>query len=182
MWPEEIEWAVKQFNKFLPKTVKTCIDVGSEDEQYRTQLQPWNNFIYDYFSSKKIKINTMDLDPKKKPDYVHDITNPTNDIGKFDVVLATHLLEHVPILRLGDVAVNLEQLVAKKGYLLVSVPNSYPYHARPIDNGWRPVTKELVKLFKGKILASSTIEVEHNSLKYKNHPLNKASCALLRYD
>jgi len=53
---------------------------------------------------------------------------------------------------------------------MVSMPNIYPYHARPIDNGWRPVPKELASIFNGKILYKTSIEVEHNSDKYENMP------------
>ncbi len=181
MWPEEIEWTILQFNRFIPKPAKTCIDIGSESLEYRTKLQPWNQKFYDYLGSRNIKVYTMDLDKKNKPDYIQDISKPIKNILKFDIILATHLLEHVPILKLEKVVKNIENLVKTNGFLLITVPHTYPYHARPIDNGWRPVPKELASIFKGKIIAKELVKAEHNSPKYKNKPMNEASCVLLKY-
>ena len=135
MWPEEIEWTKKQFDKYIPKTTRTCIDIGSESEEYRDKLQPWNKEFYEYLKSRNLKIHTLDLDKKHNPDYVKDISKNIGKLPKFDIVIATHLLEHVPILKLEKVVKNLEQLVKPKGFLMVSIPHTYPYHARPIDNG-----------------------------------------------
>lgn len=181
MWPEEVNWTIEKLNTLIPEVIKTCIDVGSEGEEYRTQRQPWNQKFYNYLKDRELNISTMDLEADTKPDYVHDITKNTNDIGNFDVVFATHLLEHVPKNQFQTVVKNLEQMVSKNGYLWISVPNKYPYHARPIDNGWRPTSEELVKPFNGKVLCSSTFEVEHTLPQYANNPKNRMSCALLKY-
>jgi len=179
MWPEEIKWTINQLNVHLAKESKTCLDIGSESIEYRTKYQPWNQEFYDYLKSRGIQVKTMDMDKHANPDYLHDITNPID--GHFDLVIATHLLEHVPILSLGKVAENIEQLVNKNGLLMVSIPQIYPYHAMPIDNGWRPIPKELVKIFHGEVLATATIETEHKLGKYEGLPKSKSSCALIRY-
>lgn len=181
MWPDEIINTIEQLELYLPNFLKTAIDVGSEGEEYRTQRQPWMQGFYNYLSQRKIKISTMDLDPKTKADYIHDITQNTKKVGKFDIVFATHLLEHVPWNKFNNVITNLEQMVKKEGFLWVSVPNKYPYHERPIDNNWRPTSEELVIPFNGEILYSSTIEVEHTLPQYFGNPKNRVSCALLKY-
>ena len=39
----------------------------------------------------------LDIDPDNKPDYVHDIRQPLPEelVGQFDLVMASHVLEHV---------------------------------------------------------------------------------------
>ncbi|MCC7552712.1 class I SAM-dependent methyltransferase [Candidatus Micrarchaeota archaeon] len=181
MWTEEIEWVTKKIDKILNQNFKTGLDIGSESLEYRTKKQPWNQTFYDYLNSKNIQIKTMDIKKSTKPDYLHNIIKPIKIKDKFDIVLATHLLEHIPILELGKTVKNIEKLINKNGILIVSVPNNYPYHAFPIDNGWRPVPKELVKLFKGKVLATSIIETEHKLDKYKGQPNSRSSCVILKY-
>ena len=181
MWPDEIDWMIETLEKYLPSSVRTAIDVGSEGEEYRNQRQPWNQRFYDYLDSRNIKVNTMDIEPNTNPHYVHDITQSTKKIGKFDVVFATHLLEHVPMNKFQIVVNNLEQMISSNGFLYISVPNKYPYHARPIDNNWRPTSDELIKPFNGIAMCTSTFSVEHTLPQYKENPKNKMSCALLRY-
>ncbi|MFA5382811.1 MAG: methyltransferase domain-containing protein [Candidatus Micrarchaeia archaeon] len=181
MWLEEIEWVIKKLNSQLNSNFKTCLDIGSESLEYRMKYQPWNQKFYDYLISKNIEIKRMDANKSVKPDYVQDITKPIKNIGKFDIVLATHLLEHIPILELKNTVNNIENLINKNGILIVSVPNCYPYHAFPIDNGWRPIPKELIKIFNGKLIATKIIETEHKLNKYKDQPKSKSSCALLKY-
>lgn len=42
-------------------------------------------------------VETLDVDPQYNPTYLHDaITMPEELYGKFDVVLASHVLEHFP--------------------------------------------------------------------------------------
>lgn len=45
-----------------------------------------------------IELFHMDIDENNEPDYLHDITTPVSEdlIGAFDVVFASHLIEHLP--------------------------------------------------------------------------------------
>lgn len=40
-------------------------------------------------------------------------------------------------------------LIPQNGYLILSVPNAFPYHPDPIDTLFRPTVDELVALFPG---------------------------------
>lgn len=181
MWPDEIEWTIQQLEKYLPRDSKTCIDVGSEGVEYRTQRQPWNQGFYDYLTGRGMKISTMDINTDSKAHYIHDITEVPVGIGPFDLVIATHLLEHVPMDKMEDVVTNLELMVAGGRYLWASVPNKYPYHERPIDNNWRPTDEELVRQFSGRVIVAKTFEVEHTKEEYSGKPKNSMSCVMLSY-
>ncbi|MCC7570707.1 class I SAM-dependent methyltransferase [Candidatus Micrarchaeota archaeon] len=181
MWPEEIGWTIEQLDMNWDKSYKVCLDIGCESINYRTKYQPWNQTFYNYLKFRNVEIRTMDMEPDFNPDYLQDITKPLKIKDKFDIVLATHLLEHVPILELNNTVKNIEKLVKKNSLLVLSIPHQYPHHAMPIDNGWRPVPKELVKIFNGKVLATKIIETEHKLKKYVGKPKSKSSCALLKY-
>ena len=62
-----------------------------------------------------------------------------------DIVLCLNLLEHVP--NPEKLAAFLCELVQQGGFLLVTVPLSYQYHADPIDTYYRPTPKQLAELF-----------------------------------
>lgn len=181
MWLYEVEQSIKQLEEKLPRSAKTVLDIGSEGEEYRNIRQPWNKKLYDYFRDREMKIFTMDSDPVTKADFVHDITNPVSEFGKYDLVIAAHLLEHVPMESFSTVIENIESLVGNGGYLLASVPHKYPYHERPIDNMWRPTWEDLRDVFKGELLYGETVEVEHTLPQFMNDPKCQVSCILLKY-
>ncbi len=123
----------------------------------------------------------MDLDPESKATILHDITQSVETFGTFDLVIATHLLEHVSKESFSDVINNIESLVKKGGLLIVSAPHKYPYHERPIDNMWRPTWQELNDVFSGDLLFGETVEVEHVSPQYSDNPKCQVSYILLQY-
>jgi hypothetical protein len=50
------------------------------------------------------------------------------------------------------------EIVSPGGYIIISVPYSYPYHADPIDTYFRPSPAELASLFPGcEIVASNVV-------------------------
>jgi SAM-dependent methyltransferase len=181
MWLHEVERSIQQLEEKLPKSAKTVLDIGSEGEEYRNVRQPWIKNLYDYLQDRGMVIFTMDLDPNSKATIIHDITQPVNEFGSFDLVLATHLLEHIPKESFSTVITNIESLVKRGGYLIVSVPHKYPYHERPIDNMWRPTWQEIRDVFNGDLLFGETVEVEHALPQYRNDPKCQVSYVLLRY-
>lgn len=63
----------------------------------------------------------------------------------FRCVLLANLLEHVRDRH--AVAAACEAIVGPGGLIVATVPSSYPYHADPIDTGYRPSPAELGALF-----------------------------------
>ena len=56
----------------------------------------------------------------------------------------TNLLEHVTDAR--QLATNVQGVLSRGSWLVVSVPNSYPYHPDPIDTMFRPTVAELTEM------------------------------------
>ena len=181
MWPQEIKRAIAQLEVHLAPRARTALDVGSEGEVYRTVRQPWNQSFYDYLANRQMHIHTMDLEAGTQPDFVRDITQPLIGVGAYHLVIATHLLEHIPSECLPQVVRNLELLTSEDGLLLVSVPRKYPYHPRPIDTMYRPTWEELRPMFGGRLVYGETFEVDHTSPEYMNNPKCQVSQILLRY-
>ena len=60
----------------------------------------WGNYLEKwYFENLWIEVITIDIDPVLKPDYLKSVTE-INEIWfkdkEFDVILASHILEHIP--------------------------------------------------------------------------------------
>jgi len=64
----------------------------------------------------------------------------------FKCVLLANLLEHVR--DRAAVAAACEAIAGPGGLILATVPSSYPFHADPIDTGYRPRPAELAALFR----------------------------------
>jgi len=126
--------------------IKKVLDISGGDWFFRNIRQP---FIEKYiFSNLKNVVRT---------DINNDVCSKKfTKIGKFDLVLANNILEHVADIK--NASKNILSVVATGGYLCVSVPFRFPYHPDPIDNGFRPTPKELAKLFpKTKVIKKSII-------------------------
>ena len=137
--------------------IRTAIDVGAGSDRYTNRAQ--NRSVYAFLAQHTIALSTLDNDPKSGCNYHHDIADSV-DLSRlmppFDLVLCTSVLEHLTDLQ--QAKRNLVTLVKPGGYLLVTVPNKYPPHQSPIDNGYRPTTNELESLFRElSVIRSETI-------------------------
>src|SRR5207237_109411 len=65
----------------------------------------------------------------------------------FRCVLIANMLEHVR--DRAAVTAACEEIVGPNGLILATVPSSFPYHADPIDTGYRPSPAELAAAFAG---------------------------------
>ena len=72
---------------------------------------------------------------------------PTSRRGASAALLIANLLEHVR--DRAAVAAACEEIVGPGGLILATVPSSFPYHADPIDTGYRPSPGELAAAFPG---------------------------------
>jgi len=174
MFVKESRWIISVLDKYAKaETLKTAIDVGSGGSKYLRK--PQNKSIYSYLTGKGIIISTLD-NGSREATYKCDITKdlPQNLRScQFDLVLCTSLLEHVT--GIEETAGNLLKLLkSPEGYLLVTVPRSFPHHPRPIDNGYRPTNKELERLFPNLcVLYSETFEAD------RDKPLHEIICRSL---
>lgn len=126
------------------------LNLGSSTSEFRTKVQPYiDSIALESFRIRNCEVLNVDLKIDDGVDIVADLLSregferlKSHDV---DLVLCSNLLEHVQDPRL--MACRLAALVREGAYLLVTVPCSFPYHADPIDNGFRPTTDELASLF-----------------------------------
>lgn len=63
------------------------------------------------------------------------------------IVMFCNVLEHLPNHLRTQVPDACTRILAPGGFLIVTVPNSYPYHADPIDTMYRPTATQVAALF-----------------------------------
>lgn len=159
MFEEESIWIKNELMRINSKKVNTILNIGSSTLYFRTKIQPFiDENIFKPLRLQKKRVYHLDIKKEKGVDIVCDINNLNRIDKKFDVVICTSLLEHIWDLK--KIAINLKLLVNKGGYLLVTVPHRYFYHADPIDTMYRPDNKQLEKLFSGsKVITSKIIKI-----------------------
>jgi len=157
MFHQESQWIIESLAP-RTQTIRTAIDVGAGGDRYANRLQ--NQSVYRFLAQHTIALCTLDNDPKSTCDYHHDIASGfdlSTVMPSFDLVLCTSVLEHVADIQ--QAKRNLIRMVKPGRYLLVTVPNRYPPHQKPIDNGYRPSSDDLESLFPElSVIRSETIE------------------------
>lgn len=87
---------------------------------------------------KDFNVTSMDADAKWGADITMDITQAPNYLDKkFDVIIMTQVIEHVP--NLWEIPDALHWLLKPNGFLIIDCPFNYPYHPEPPSFGdyWR---------------------------------------------
>jgi len=80
-------------------------------------------------------IETMDVDPQYNPTYLHDAaTIPAELYGKFDLLFASHVLEHFPWFETHNILTEWRKALKIGGFLHVLVP-SLEWAAEQIMSG-----------------------------------------------
>ena len=87
----------------------------------------------------------VDLAPGPGVNVVADVCDESTDLGVFDVVVSTEMLEHVRDWR--PAVWGLRRHVADGGYLIVTTRSvGFPYHAYP-DDHWRYSVEQMRQIF-----------------------------------
>lgn len=166
---EESLWIEKHVAKIKLPPGSTVLNLGSSTSYYREKYQPYiNKHVINPVLDRGLNVIHADQKKDRGVDIIINVEK-IKLTRKYDMVLCTSMLEHVKHIK--AVTRKVIGLVKKHGYLLISVPRQFPYHADPIDNGFRPSAKELAAFFPGqKIIRAETIRdrAQHsNVLKYK---------------
>jgi SAM-dependent methyltransferase len=184
MFFAESEWIIAALQSPIGR-MATAIDVGAGNASYRGRAQ--NRFVHDFLRERHVQLTTLDVDGSC--DVCADITDARTmpaSIATFDLVLCTSVLEHV-----ADVyaaAATLRRLTAAGGYLLITVPRSYPRHRSPIDTGYRPTNREIETLFpdlrvpRSEIICPPRDKWFHWLIFPPGLSVPRVSCVLLRSD
>jgi hypothetical protein len=126
------------------------LNLGSSNEEFRTHTHPHvDREIFVPLVERGAHVIHADLKEDQGIDIVGDIYDPAfqhrcRSLGPRTVVCC-NILEHV--LDPAGFAGIVSALVPSNGYVVVSVPHSYPFHADPIDTLFRPSPTEVIKLF-----------------------------------
>lgn len=152
MRPTEARWIRRQLAGFAPRELSPLVNIGSSTREFREVRQPHIEAeIFAPLRAAGIEVIHTDL----KPDNGVDIAGDLHDLDvqarlrarRPRAALTSNLLEHVT--ERTELARAIGALVEPGGLLIATVPRSYPYHADPIDTGFRPTPDELTALFPG---------------------------------
>lgn len=132
--------------------VSPLLNLGSADARFREVERPYiERALFAPLRATGVDIVHADLKQAPGVNVVGDILDPELRTQlrarRFRCLLASNLLEHVTAR--DQVAAACEEIVGPGGLILATVPSSYPYHADPIDTGYRPTPQALAALFAG---------------------------------
>jgi hypothetical protein len=146
----EAAWIARQLAQLGHDRISPLINVGASTAAFRTVHQPHiDRMIFAPLREAHVEVIHCDLKRADGVDVAGDLMD--TEIQKElrgrrpRAVLASNLLEHV--VEPQGFAHAMASLLSPGGLLIVTVPRSYPYHADPIDTGFRPTPEELSSLF-----------------------------------
>jgi hypothetical protein len=130
--------------------VSPLLNLGSSTAAFREGAKPHIEArLFAPLRAAGIAVTHCDLKAGEGVDIAGDILDPAlrerlRGMG-FKCVLAANLLEHV--CDRGAVIAACEEIAGPGGLILATVPSSAPYHADPIDTGYRPSPADLAAAF-----------------------------------
>lgn len=132
--------------------VSPLLNLGSSTAHFRKVTRPHiEHALFAPLERAGIEVVHCDIKRDEGVDLVGDVTDPafaqTLKTRNFRAVLLANLLEHVrdP----AAIASACERIAGPGGLIVATVPQSYPFHADPIDTGYRPSPQALAALFAG---------------------------------
>jgi hypothetical protein len=132
--------------------ISPLLNLGSSTRAFREQAKP--HIERDLFAPLRaagVEVVHSDLKRAEGVDLAGDILDPVVRAalkGKgFRSLLIANMLEHVR--DRAAVIAACEEIVGPGGLILATVPSSFPYHADPIDTGYRPTPEILADAFRG---------------------------------
>lgn len=131
--------------------VSPLLNLGSSTRAFREDAKPHiDRDLFGPLRAAGVTVFHSDLKQADGVDLAGDILDPAvrADLrGRgFRAVLIANMLEHV---RDRDaVTAACEEIVGPGGLILATVPSSYPYHADPVDTGYRPDPAALAASFR----------------------------------
>lgn len=152
MRPSEARWIADQLAGFAPDQLSPLVNVGSSTREFREVRQPHiDRLIFAPLRGRGVEVIHSDLKAAPGVDIAGDLGDDAVQARlrarRPRAALTSNLLEHVT--RPAELAAAIGALVGPGGIVIATVPRSYPYHADPIDTGFRPSPDELARLFPG---------------------------------
>jgi hypothetical protein len=142
--------------------ISPLLNLGSSTRAFREQARPHiERELFAPLRAAGVEIVHSDLKQAEGVDLAGDIMDPAVRAALkgrgFRVLLIANMLEHVA--DRDAVTAACEEIVGPGGLILATVPSSFPYHADPIDTGYRPRPEVLAAAFPGceAVLAEAVI-------------------------
>ncbi len=150
MRTSEAEFIGERLQDIPIEHLSPVLNLGSSNARFRQQTHPHvDREIFFPLEKRGARIIHADLKQDEGIDVVGDVYDPVFQDKCRQLqprtVLCCNILEHVE--NPAGFADIVSGLVPANGYLVVSVPHSYPFHADPIDTLFRPAPEEVVNLF-----------------------------------
>ena len=154
MFVEEAQWLGRELARLALPPDARVINVASSTEHYRTVEQPHvEREVLAPLRERGALITHLDIKEDPGVDLVLDLNAPgldlRSEIGGFDMVLATGLIEHLDQEQAERICSQLVQVAEPGGYIVVSTPESYRRTMDPVDPGLRPTPADLMRLLQG---------------------------------
>jgi hypothetical protein len=156
----ESQWLGERIARIPSAELFPILNIGSSTLEFRTVSQPWiEQYIFEPIRARGGKVHHVDLKAAPGVDMAGDLLEPAFQqrvaaLGARSV-LALNILEHVVARR--ELCDFIAEIVPPGGYIIVSGPQQYPYHADPIDTMFRPTIREIVDSFPGTKLIDSAV-------------------------
>jgi hypothetical protein len=146
----EAHWIGRALSQLDADNISPLLNLGSATAAFREQVQHWiDQQIFAPLRKRGVVVHHLDIQEGEGIDLRGDLTDDSFVAGLgrrgYRALLCCNLLEHVP--DPAAICAKLEPLVPVGGYLIVTVPNRFPYHPDPIDTMFRPDLGDLVRLF-----------------------------------
>lgn len=194
MFVEEAKWVNARLAGLPLPPGTRVLDIGSSTLEYRMAHQPHiTELVHRPLFARGWTLTCGDIKEGEGVDLVIDLSRkdlPDATFARpYDLVICSNILEHVTD-RVTFIR-NVLRFCSVPGYLLCTVPRTYPYHADPIDTMYRPTAAGLARFIQeqaeGAVEAADIIRIDDASY-YDFHPgrildhvLLRAQCARLRW-
>ncbi len=167
MFVEEAKWVKARLAGLPLRAGATVLDIGSSTLEYRTLRQPHiTELVHRPLLARGCALTCGDIKAGEGVDLVIDLSRRDLPDAAFappyDLVICSNILEHVVDreIFIGNVL----RFCARPGFLLCTVPRRFPYHADPLDTGYRPSAAKLARFIlrhaAGGIEAADVIRID----------------------
>lgn len=124
------------FQKYLSKSRWNSIwhqlhEVQKVSPESVLEVGPGPNIFKLIAAQIGIKVETIDIDPELNPDYVGSVTDMPFECGKYDLVCAFQVLEHMPY----EESLNAfrEMVRVSRKHVIISLPDAKPRYRIFLD-------------------------------------------------
>jgi hypothetical protein len=165
---EEADWINQVMEKHFSKEDFPLLNVGSSTESFRKETQPFiHEEIFLPLIKKGFEVLHTDLKKEEGVDIDGDLNSKEfrAQLKSLNIksVLCSNLLEHLE--KPQEICDSILDILPSGGKLIITVPNSFPYHKDPIDTMLRPNIHELHAFFPNTSLVKAEVVVSNNCYK-----------------